>query len=133
MTEVFLDTSALLPLLDSNDPDHEAVVTTIRKLLGDGIRFLTTSYITVEAGALVRRRLGRDAFVKLGEVIHDNVEVIWPDESLHREAWSQAAGEPRSGPGLVDWTSFLVMKKYQISTALTLDAHFKKQGFKVLP
>lgn len=133
MKGAFMDTSALLPLLDRDDADHLTVVVALRELLEQQMPLYTTSYIQVEAGALVKRRLGARAFVELGRALDAEVETIWIDEALHREAWLRAAKEPRKGPSLVDWTSFLVMRDLGLDTALTLDSHFEKQGFRTLP
>ena len=133
MKGVFLDTSALLPFLDRDDADHAHVVDAVKTLLSEGVPLYTTSYVQVEAGALVKRRLGSKAFAELGKALDAAVETIWVDEALHRQAWTSAAKEPRKGPGLVDWTSFLAMQDLGLDTALTLDRHFEMQGFKVLP
>ena len=133
MKGVFVDTSALLPLLDRDDAAHAEMVDAVKALLGEGLPLYTTSYIQVEAGALVKRRLGSIAFAELGKALDSTVETVWVDEALHREAWARAAKEPRKGPSLVDWTSFLVMQDLGLDTALTLDGHFEKEGFRVLP
>jgi len=133
MKGVFIDTSALLPLMDRDDADHDSVVAAVRKLTLEQVPLYTTSYVQVETGALVKRRLGSSAFAGLGNVLVKAVETIWVDEALHRQAWVRAAKEPRNGPGLVDWTSFLTMLDLGIDTALALDHHFEKQGFKMIP
>lgn len=56
---VFVDTSALLPLLDRADGDHAAVVAAVRELADRHETLVTSSYTLVEAGALVKRRLRR--------------------------------------------------------------------------
>jgi len=133
MKGVFIDTSALLPLLDRDDDDHGLVVAAVEALTRKQVPLYTTSYVQVEAGALVKRRLGSTAFAELGKALEGTVETIWVDEALHRQAWVRAAEEPRKGPGLVDWTSFLTMQDLGLDTALTLDSHFEKQGFNIVP
>lgn len=133
MTTLYVDTSALLPLLDQSDSDHPSVVETLSDLVQVGARLLTTSYTLVEAGALVKRRLGAEAFRLLGEAIDRSMDVVWVDEELHQRAWQMAADEPRHGASLVDWTGFLVMRDLKISKALALDKHFRLQGFTTLP
>ena len=133
MNPVYLDTSALLPLLDRSDRDHHAVRRALESLAEEGAPLLTASYVLVEAGALARSRLGIAAFRALGEVAEQAMRIAWVDESLHAEAWRRAAGEGRAGPGLVDWVSFLVMRQAGVERALALDAHFTRQGFRTLP
>ena len=133
MTTVYVDTSALLPLLDQSDESHSAVVAEVRRLAKGEIPLITTSYMLVEAGALVRSRLGMAAFRALGETVERAIEVVWVDEDLHRRAWQQAALEPRRGASLVDWVGFILMRNLGIKQALTLDRDFQKQGFSTLP
>lgn len=133
MSEVYLDTSALLALLDRDDQDHLPVAAAVARLLQDSVRLVTTSYTLVEAGALVRRRLGIAAFKALGDVIDRAAEIVWVDETLHRAAWRNSAAEGRKGASLVDWVGFLVMKGRAIDLALAIDEHFRREGFSTLP
>lgn len=133
MTAVFVDTSALLSIMDKDDEDHDRVVAALRKLLADGTKLVTTSYVLVECGALVLRRLGIEAFRALGVASREAFDVFWVDEPLHLEAWERVSEGGRRGPGLVDWTSFLAMREMEIDTALSLDHHFSARGFTTLP
>ncbi|MCP4657698.1 MAG: PIN domain-containing protein [bacterium] len=133
MTAVYVDTSALLALLDQDDEDHAAVVTELRRLAEAGASLVTASYTLVETGALVRNRLGMAAFQALGQTVDRGLEVVWVDEELHRHAWRQAAAEPRRGASLVDWVGFVVMRNLGIGQALALDSDFRRQGFVTLP
>ncbi len=87
----------------------------------------------MEAGALVRSRLGTSAFRRLGETIEHGAEVIWVDEELHRRAWKAASRGGKRAPSFVDWVSFLLMAELDITTALARDRHFVQQGFTTLP
>lgn len=133
MSAVYVDTSALLPLLDRGDRDHLAVKRAIEGLAEEGVPLVTASYVLVEAGALAKRRLGTEAFRALGSVAARAMRVVWVDEELHLEAWSHAAKEGRDGPSLVDWVSFLVMQQEGAKRALSLDVHFGRRGFEVIP
>ena len=130
---VYVDTSALLPLLDRSDDDHASVLAAVRDLASSGATLTTCSYTLVEAGALVKRRLGSGAFKKLGETVTDAMDVIWVDAELHAHAWANAAKHSRHGPSLVDCVSFIVMHDKGITTALALDEHFRAEGFQILP
>lgn len=131
MTSVYVDTSALLPLLDQDDQDHDLVVAEVQRLTESRSALLTTSYTLVETGALVRSRLGMAAFAALGQTIDHALDVVWVDEDLHRQAWRKAAAEPRRGASLVDWVAFIVMRNLGLEEALALDNDFQRQGFKV--
>lgn len=133
MSGAYLDTSALLPLLDADDQDHARVVTALEQVAKQQTRLVTTSYTLVEAAALVRGRLGVDALRALGDVVDRAVEIVWVEEDLHRKAWVKTAAGGRRGPSLVDWVGFLVIAEHGLELALALDEHFGKQGIPTLP
>ena len=61
---IFVDTSALLAVLDAKDPNHERATSILKaSLKGDDV--FTHNYIRVEAEQLVRRRLGAEAATRL--------------------------------------------------------------------
>ncbi len=133
MTSIFVDTSALLPLLDRDDQDHDYLVNAVGTLSISQTALVTSSYVLVEAGSLVRSRLGVSAFRRLGEIMERGVEIVWVDEELHRRAWKEASAGGKRAPSLVDWVSFLLMAELDITTALARDRHFVQQGFRILP
>jgi len=133
MKAVFVDTSALLPLMDRDAAEHEALKSAVKELASEKTTLVTTSYTLVKTGALVKRRLGTEAFRALGEVVDDAMEIVWVDEALHRQAWRKAAESGARGPSLVDWVSFITMRGMGLEIALTLDKHFAKQGFSMIP
>lgn len=133
MNAIFVDTSALLALLNRDDGRHAAVCAVFEDLARQQAPLVTHSYILVEGGALIRRRFGVEMFRKLGETVRRTTEVVWVDPELHFKAWALSGTGPRKGPGLVDQVSFLVMRNLGIDQAVTLDKHFREQGFRVLP
>ena len=133
MTSIFVDTSALLPLVHRDDHDHSAMVNTLGTLEPSQTTLISSSYVLVEAGSLIRSRFGTSAFRRLGEIMERTVDIVWVDEELHRRAWKEASTGGKRAPGLVDWVSFLLMAELGITTALARDRHFVQQGFKILP
>ena len=132
MSTVFVDTSALYALLDRQDPSHSKIVESLERLAREHTLLVTTSYVLVELAILARRRLGPRVVKALART-YDSMEICWVDERLHQRAWTNAAESSKKGPSLVDWAGFLLMRDRSITTALTLDRHFKKQGFEILP
>ena len=64
---VFVDTSALMALLDADEARHAEAVQTWRRLLDDDHRLITSNYVLVEAYALVQRRLGSACGGRVGQ------------------------------------------------------------------
>lgn len=131
--KVFVDTSALLAVLDANDRGHSAVARAWKDLLSGEHELLTTSYVLVETFALVQSRIGVEAARVLDQDLLPAVAVIWLDEEIHRAAVSALLTAGRRQLSLVDCASFETMRRHGVTTALTLDSHFAEQGFEVLP
>lgn len=58
-----------------------------------------------------------------------NVEMVWVDEILHREAIDLLLVRQDKTYSLCDAISFVLMRKKGIREALTTDKHFEQEGF----
>jgi predicted nucleic acid-binding protein len=124
---VFVDTSALFALLDTEDTNHRSAQGIFKWLL-ESDELITHSYIHVEAEQLVRRRLGAAAAIRLLDELLPSVRTIWVDEALHAQAVAAVRDLGRVG-SLVDQVSFMVMRQLGITTAFAFDADFDAEGF----
>ena len=137
MTPVFLDTSALLALLDAADRFHEDAKRSWERLL-NAVRarehvLLTHYAVVVESSALIARRLGMQAVRDLHEEVLPVAEVVWINEKLHARATAAMFAAGRRNVSLVDWLSFEVMRERRIRRAFTYDGDFTEQGFLPVP
>jgi len=124
---VFVDTSALIALLDEDDARHREASATFRSLAGTA-ELVTHNYVHVEALAVATRRLGADAAQKMIDSLFPVMTTLWIDEAVHRGAL--AAGRTARGTvSLVDLVSFAVMRDQGIDVAFAFDADFDRQGF----
>jgi uncharacterized protein len=130
---LFVDTSALLALLDRDQPRHADAAATWNTLLAANERLLTTNYVLVETYALAQRRLGLDAVRTLTNDFVPLLEVCWIDAALHHAAVAAVLTAARRDLSLVDCTSFDVMRQRGITRAFSLDADFSRQGFDLIP
>lgn len=126
---MFLDTSAILAVLDADDLHHPAADAIWRSLLAADEPLLSTNYVLVETFALVQRRLGMDAVRAIQREIVPLLEVHWLDTELHQAAIARFLTASRRGPSLVDCSSFEVMRRHQVQRAFAFDTHFSQQGF----
>lgn len=125
---VFVDSSALIALLDEDDERHSGAVATFQSLVGSGAELITHNYVHVEAVAVADRRLGRDAGRKLIDAFFPAMSTIWVDETVHGTALvSHASMGHRIS--LVDRVSFVVMEQGGIQRAFAFDADFRERGF----
>lgn len=130
---VFVDTSAILAVMDADDSNHQRAAAAWRKLLSDEELLVTTSYVVVEVFALVQRRLGMDAVRALESDVMPVLHVIWIDADTHRRAVAAVLATGSKKLSLVDCSSFEVMREQNIRQAFTLDRDFIAQGFDAVP
>ncbi|OFW45530.1 MAG: hypothetical protein A3J29_04700 [Acidobacteria bacterium RIFCSPLOWO2_12_FULL_67_14b] len=130
---VFVDTSALVALLDANEGKHAACGRVWRKLLKEDAGFITSNYVMVETYALAQRRLGLDAVRALTADFLPLLTVDWVDEFVHAAGLASVLTANRRDLSLVDCVSFEIMRRRDINRAFALDSDFSKQGFTVLP
>ena len=130
---LFVDTSALLAFLDADQPRHPDVVDAWRRAIDSHDTLLTSNYVLVETFALVQRRLGLGALRALAGDLVPLLQPLWVDEELHAAAAAALFTVGRRKLSLVDCTSFELMRRHGITDALSLDADFAHQGFRLLP
>jgi predicted nucleic acid-binding protein len=125
---VFVDTSAVLAILDEDDLYHREAAETFRALMA-GTELVTHNYVEVETLTLARRRLGPGAVALLTDRLLPSMTTTWVDEPLHRAALAAHRGTGAS-VSLVDNVSFEVMRREGIDQAFAFDADFEAHGFR---
>lgn len=130
---VFVDTSALLAVLDAGDLFHSQAAAEWQQLIEDDRDLVSTNYVLVETFALSQRRLGMEAVQTLDRDIIPILDVLWLDEMLHRAAVTAVLTASRRRLSLVDCASFEAMRQHGLSQAFTFDRHFAEQGFEIVP
>ena len=129
----FVDTSALLAVLDADDKMHEAAARAWRDLVTAEEPLVTTNYVLVETFAIVQRRLGMEAVRRLDSDVLPLVETVWMDAAAHDQAVAVMATSSRRGLSLVDCASFGAMRSLGIERVFGFDADFSDQGFEAVP
>lgn len=130
---VYLDTSALIAVLDANDPFHKVAKQMWRELLLGEEPLVTTNYVAVQTLAVVQRRLGMKGMRVFHEEIYPALNVWWVDESTHRAAANALLAAGRRELSLVDSVSFEVMRRMGIERVFCFDPHFTEAGFQAIP
>lgn len=128
---VFVDTSALLALLDRADPRHHAVRSAFLDLADREL--VTHGYVVAETLAVARRRFGVDGVIALLDDLLPVLAVLPVEPSLHASAHARYRASLPSGTSFVDQVSFAVMAREAIDTAFVLDADFVAAGVDVIP
>ena len=126
---VFVDTSALLAVLDADDAYHARASRHWSDLVSGEEDLLTTSYVLVETLALAQARLGLPAARLLNDDVVPILRVTWVDEALHRAAATAMLTAQRRHLSLVDCVSFEAMRRLGAERVFAFDRHFRQQGF----
>ena len=128
---MLLDTSGLLCLHNRAEPPHLHA-----RILYQAARIrVTHSYVVAEFVALAQaRRLPRMAALTFVSDIVENpdIDTVWVDEVLHREAMALLMARPDKTYSLCDAVSFVLMRQRHCTEALTTDRHFEQEGFQRL-
>ena len=132
MSGLFVDTSAWYALLDRRDPEHEPVAAAVRAHRG---RLVASDYILDEAVTLVRYRLGWPLAHRLGAGLRSGdlarlVRVLPTDLDA---AWLLFTERQDQRLSFTDCTSFALMTRLKLATAIALDQDFRAMGWMVLP
>lgn len=131
-TRVFVDTSGWYDYVAGAGPDHEAVAAVL-----DDERYplVTSSYVFDETTTLVRRRLGHEAAVAVGNRLRDPsvVRIVPVDGDAVDAAWERFRDRPGMGYSFTDCTSFVLMERLGLEVAVATDGDFEKEGFTAVP
>jgi len=130
---VFVDTSALLAVINTDDPNHTAARVTWAALTQDHQRLVTTNYVFLETFALVQRRHGLQVVTMLQQAVSSAISIHWIDATLHNAAIAALFTANRRQLSLVDCTSFQAMRQLGIDTVFAFDSHFAEQRFTCIP
>ena len=130
---IFVDTSALLAVLDGSDANHPAAKTFWEKIISGEDVLLCHNYILVETSALVLRRLGMKALRVFEQDIIPILRVIWVTEEVHSAAVGAHLVADRHNLSLVDCVSFEIMRRTGVQKAFAFDRHFRDYGFDLNP
>ncbi len=128
---MLLDTSGLLCLHNRAEPFHAHA----RTLYYAAPVRLTHSYVLAEFVALANaRRLPRLAALTfiIDLVGNPDIETVWVDEALNREAMDLLLARQDKTYSLYDTVSFVLMRQRHLTEAFTTDRHFEQEGFRRL-
>ena len=128
---MLIDTSGLVCLHHRSEPHHDRA----RSAYAAADRRLIHNYVLAEFVALANVRcLPRMPSL---EFVTDlpaspDIEMVWVNEPLHREAMSLLRIRRDKTYSLCDAVSFVLMRRNGMTDALTTDRHFEQEGFRRL-
>ena len=132
MRRVFVDTSAWYALIDRADPDHAQVAAQLKAHQG---MLVTSNFVFDETLTLLRYRLGWTVAHAFGQQMRggrlSQAARISPQDE--EAAWDTFTRYRDQSFSYTDCTSFVLMERLRLSTAIALDEGFRTLGFEVLP
>ena len=129
MNPLFADSFFYLALLNPADAAHEAA----REIsLGLHVPVITTAWVLAEVANTMAAQ--RRSFLLLYENLRNdkNVRGVPPTEESFTKGLAFYARHQDKEWSLTDCISFLVMREYGATEALTGDHHFEQAGFRAL-
>ncbi len=130
---VLLDTSALVALMDADDPAHRSAAEAWAAIVGEPTPPVLTTLTLIETLAVLPRRLGMDAVSVFCERHLPLTELHTVETPVLLTALDTWRAARRRDLSLVDVVSFLVMRREGLARVFTTDPHFAEQGFECLP
>lgn len=130
---VFIDTSALLAVLNANDQFHKPARDVWIRIIEEDQLLISTNYILLETITILQHRFGMDAVRLFQTGVYPMLRIEWIGEEVHDKGISALFAANRKELSLVDCTSFEVMRQIGVQSVFTFDHHFKEQGFSVIP
>ena len=131
MSRILVDTSALLALLDADDPRQAVVRATFAQHPDDDL--VTHGYVVAESIAVARRRLGVDGVIALLDDVLPAIELLQVDAATHATAQARYRASLPSGTSFVDQVSLAVIERHGIDTVFVLDPDSARPGVTVIP
>ena len=125
---VFVDTSALLAVIDRSDDLHAAAKRTWEEMLNGDHTLLCHNYVLVETSAVLTQRIGTEAVRVFERDVMPVLRLFWVTREIHEAAVGVHLAAGRRALSLVDCTSFEVMRRTGVRTAFAFDPHFREFG-----
>ncbi len=130
--KVFVDTGAWIALAITRDPYHERARSGWSLLLEQGAKIFTSLPVVLETFTYLDRRGSRELALQWKKSLDSvkRLSVLTISSIDFESAWPYLYRKEFHKLGLVDATSFVLMRKHKIKIALAFDIHFSIAGFR---
>ena len=128
---IFVDTLFVVASINPRDQYHRQAAELVKRFRGHPL--LITDAVLLEIGNALARNFKKEAVEIIERFLNSNqVEVVALTPELFQEALVLYKAYQDKEWGLVDCVSFVVMRRKNITSALTFDQHFVQAGFQAL-
>jgi uncharacterized protein len=130
---IFVDSSAFFAAASARDADHARARSVHARVVAEGWRLVTTTYVVAELHALTLARLGpRRALVLIERIVQSNAVVVRVIEDDWKDAFRILRRFDDKDFSFTDALSFAVMDRLGVREAFTFDRHFAQYGFQLV-
>ena len=131
MITAFADTSFYIAFVNPNDASHETAMDFVQHFRG---RLVTTEYVLIEVGNWLARSGDRRVFLNLLRDLQADPDttVLAGAHTLFEAGLTLYSRRLDKDWSLTDCISFVVMRQYGMTQALTGHHHFEQAGFTAL-
>ena len=132
MSDLFLDTVAILALLEPSDQWHDAATRALAMPSVMSRRLITTTLVLLECGNAVARKPYRRRIAEMRREFRGDGTLIVPTDADLDSGWAAYELGEAGQAGIVDHVTFAVMRRLGLTQAFTNDAHFRAAGFETM-
>lgn len=119
----FVDSSAIIAMVNRDDPIHEQAVAAYHELVDDGYHLFTTNFVIAEAVQLIELGFGRE--IARQWLRDQRLPVYHADEQDVKRAIAQiTSARQGSRVSMTDAVSSVVMERLNVSDAFAVDPDF---------
>jgi len=131
MNRWFADSFFFIALLSEKDRNHHKTVEILDQLES---ALVTTEWVLAEVADAMSRPPARAKCFALFEFLksHPLVSIVHAGHDHYERGLELYASRPDKDWSLTDCTSFVIMREYGLTDALTGDRHFEQAGFQTL-
>jgi predicted nucleic acid-binding protein len=130
---IYVDTSAIIAVMDAADRRNPAATRTWTDLLARREELVMSSYAVAEAVTVLQRRFDMNGVRIFLEDILPLMSVEWVTADAHAAASALLlAGSSKSGPSLADCSGFEAIGRHKIRDVFAYDKHFENREFHLI-
>jgi predicted nucleic acid-binding protein len=131
MKQVFVDTSAWIALLNTDDVWHKKALQVRLDLRRKNYNFVTSKFILLEVGdALCSPFTRQNTAIFINNLVQvKSTRVISLSDDLLTSGLALYQSRPDKDWGLTDCISFVIMQRENITEVFSTDKHFEQAGF----
>ena len=123
----FVDSSAILAMVNRGDPTHEQAVAVYHELVDQGYRLFTTDHVLNETVQMLEFGFGSD--IARQWLRDQRLPIYYADEQDVRRAIAHiTSARPGTKVSLTDAISTVVMQRLGVSDAFAVDPDFLADG-----